>query len=100
MHVAPRVAPRRLLRRASLLVGLVGLVVLVALSAGCGASATGAGGSIHVVAAENFWGSIAAQLAGTRASVQSIIVAPAQDPHSYEPSAADARALAGAQLVI
>src|SRR2546423_9405560 len=40
---------------------------------------------IHIVAAENFWGSIAGQLAGTKATVQSIITDPAQDPHSYEP---------------
>ncbi len=52
------------------------------------------------MAAENFWGNIAAQLAGTHASVRSIIVNPAQDPHSYEPTAADARALASAKLVI
>ena len=46
-----------------------------------------------VVAAENFWGSIAAQLAGDRATVESIIVNPATDPHSYEPTAANARAV-------
>ena len=53
-----------------------------------------------MVAAENFWGSIAAQLAGDRASVTSIIVNPDTDPHSYEPTAQDARTLAGAQLAI
>jgi zinc/manganese transport system substrate-binding protein len=52
------------------------------------------------VAAENFWGSIASQLAGTKATVHSIIVNPAQDPHTYEPTAADARALATAKLAI
>ena len=44
-----------------------------------------------MVAAENFWGSIAKQIAGTKANVQSIITNPAQDPHSYEPTANDAR---------
>jgi zinc/manganese transport system substrate-binding protein len=53
-----------------------------------------------VVAAENFWGSIAAQLAGGRASVASIIVNPSVDPHSYEPTAQDARTMAGANMVI
>jgi zinc/manganese transport system substrate-binding protein len=74
----------------------------VALLAGCGSTATTAAGSgaVRVVADENFWGSIASQLAGSRATVQSIIVNPAQDPHSYEPTAADARTLATAQLVI
>jgi zinc/manganese transport system substrate-binding protein len=81
------------------------------LAAGCGRTGTpaatgssGAGasgaGKLEVVAAENFWGSIAAQLAGTRASVRSIIVNPNTDPHSYEPNAADARTIAGARLVI
>jgi zinc/manganese transport system substrate-binding protein len=53
-----------------------------------------------VVAAENFWGSIATQIAGDKGTVQSIITNPAQDPHSYEPSANDARLLATSQLAI
>jgi len=71
--------------------------------AGCGrtgAAGAGHGRGFQVVAAENFWGSIAAQLAGDRASVASIIVNPATDPHSYEPTAQDARTLAGAQMAI
>ncbi len=75
-----------------------------ALIAGCGSGTVAATASsssgIRVVAAENFWGSIASQLAGSKASVQSIIVNPAQDPHVYEPTAADARAIATAQLAI
>ena len=55
---------------------------------------------LHVVAAENFWGSIAAQLGGSRVQVTSIVTNPAADPHDYEPSAADARTFAGAQLAI
>jgi zinc/manganese transport system substrate-binding protein len=55
---------------------------------------------LQVVAAENFWGSIAAQLGGDRVHVTSIITSPATDPHDYEPTAADARTMAGAQLVI
>ncbi len=75
---------------------------LALLAAGCGGTAGKAGGSgqVQVVAAESFWGSIAAQLAGSRATVHSIIVNPAQDPHSYEPLPGDARALATAQLVV
>src|SRR5262249_17213959 len=60
----------------------------------------GAGHVIDVAAAENFWGSIARQLGGKHAAVTSIITNPNADPHSYEPTAADARAMAGAQLVI
>jgi zinc/manganese transport system substrate-binding protein len=57
-------------------------------------------GRVRVVAAENFWGSIASQLAGSKASVQNVIVNPDQDPHSYEPTPSDARAFATAQLVL
>src|SRR5579864_9733615 len=55
---------------------------------------------IHVVAAENFWGSLAAQLGGNRVQVTSVITNPSTDPHDYEPTAVDARTLAGAELVI
>jgi len=81
-------------------------VALACAVAGCGRSgspgpAAGTGsGRLEVVAAENFWGSIAAQLGGGKADVHSIIVNPATDPHSYEPSAADARTIAGAKMVI
>ena len=67
------------------------------------ASATehrGGGAVVRVVAAENFWGSIVSQLGGAHAHVTSIITNPNTDPHSYEPTAADARTLADAQLVI
>jgi zinc/manganese transport system substrate-binding protein len=58
------------------------------------------GRGVTVVAAENVWGSLAAQLGGERATVASIIDSPAADPHDYEPTAADGRAVAGARLVI
>src|SRR5947208_5087564 len=64
------------------------------------AAAPSAGTSIEVVAAENFWGSIASQLGGDRVHVTSVITSPATDPHDYEPTAADARTLAGAKFVI
>jgi zinc/manganese transport system substrate-binding protein len=55
---------------------------------------------LQVVAAENFWGSIASQLGGNRVHVTSVITSPATDPHDYEPTAADARTMAGAQMAI
>jgi zinc/manganese transport system substrate-binding protein len=80
-------------------------VALTVLASGCGRSGPAVASSaghprIAVVAAENFWGSIAAQLGGARVSVMSIIVNPSTDPHSYQPSAGDARAISGAQMVI
>lgn len=80
------------------------LAVVVALTLGAAAaSATGshrAGPAFQVVAAENFWGSIAQQLAGSKVAVTSIIVNPDTDPHDYQPSASDARTMAGAKLAI
>lgn len=57
-------------------------------------------GKLNVVAAEDFWGSIAAQLGGKDARVTSVISSPAADPHDYEPTAADARSFAAAQVAI
>ncbi|MGH9057518.1 MAG: metal ABC transporter solute-binding protein, Zn/Mn family [Acidimicrobiales bacterium] len=57
-------------------------------------------GVLDVVAAENFWGSIAAQIGGAHASVTSIITNPNADPHAYEPTAATARVIARAQVVV
>jgi zinc/manganese transport system substrate-binding protein len=83
---------------------LLAAVPLLLALAGCASGAatpdSGATTQVRVVAAENFWGSIAAQLAGSKANVQSIIVNPAEDPHSYEPAPADARTMATAQLAI
>jgi zinc/manganese transport system substrate-binding protein len=55
---------------------------------------------VQVVAAENFWGSIAAQIGGRHVHVVSIITNPNADPHIYEPTAADAREIAQAKVVI
>jgi zinc/manganese transport system substrate-binding protein len=82
------------------------VVVAAVLAAGCSTAASGtqvtggAGKEIVVVAAENFWGSIARQLGGSHVTETSIITNPDTDPHDYEPAAADARTIASAQLVI
>jgi zinc/manganese transport system substrate-binding protein len=89
------------------MLAVVVCALVAAFLAGCdksGPSApagTGGGaGRLRVVAAENFWGGIASQLGGSRVAVSSIIVNPDTDPHSYEPTAADARTMAGARLAI
>ena len=84
---------------------VVALAVLLAGLAACSTapSATtdpGGSGTITVVAAENFWGSIATQLGGSHVRLTSIITNPDTDPHDYEPTPADARTIATAQLVI
>ncbi|MFZ0925728.1 MAG: zinc ABC transporter substrate-binding protein [Halobacteriota archaeon] len=63
-------------------------------------STASSNGVIRVVAAENFWGSLITQLGGTRVSVTSIVSDPNADPHEYESNAANAIAIANAQLVI
>jgi zinc/manganese transport system substrate-binding protein len=80
---------------------LIGTLLSTVLAA-CGAppAGAGAGQTLQVVAGENFWGSIAAQLGGSHVSVTSIVTNPNTDPHSYESSATDARAFATADYVI
>lgn len=77
------------------------MVAALLLVAACGANLTAqSGGKLQVVAAESFWGSIASQVGGDKVQVTSIIVNPDVDPHSYEPTARDARLLAQADYVI
>jgi zinc/manganese transport system substrate-binding protein len=75
---------------------------LLLLAAACGGPSvsSGSSGTINVVAGENFWGSIALQLGGTKVNVQTVVTDPNTDPHEYESSANDARAFAEATLVI
>lgn len=76
-------------------------MALALLGAGCASlGPTSRPAGLQVVAAERTWGSIAASLGGPRVHVTSIISSPAIDPHSYEPEAADARAIADADVVI
>lgn len=79
--------------------GAAGVVALVAATA-CASSPAPPQGKVAVVAAENFWGSLASQLGGAKAYVQSIVTDPSADPHEYESGAADARSFADADLVI
>jgi zinc/manganese transport system substrate-binding protein len=82
---------------------LLAATALAGCSTGTAAGSTGPGhtsGTIHVVAAENFWGSIAEQLGGSHVRVTDIITSPDADPHDYEPVAADGRAIASADLLL
>jgi zinc/manganese transport system substrate-binding protein len=88
--------------RGALLASLLALAVLLVIFTGCGTTTnTGnSSGKVQVVAAENFWGSIAAQVGGSHVQVTSIIVNPDTDPHDYEATPADARTVASAGYVI
>src|SRR5579864_3769538 len=76
------------------------LTAAIAAAACGGLSPAAQSGGISVAAGENFWGSIAAQLGGTHAVVQSVVTDPNADPHEYESSTQDARAFADANLVV
>jgi zinc/manganese transport system substrate-binding protein len=80
--------------------GVAGTALAAGVPPAGAVAARSRGAVVRVVAAENFWGSIASQLGGAHVHVVSIITNPNTDPHSYEPTAADARTLADAQLVI
>lgn len=79
--------------------GAAGALVL-ALAGFSTGPARSTGGTLQVVAAENVWGSIATQIGSSHVQVTSIVSSPATDPHDYEPTAIDARRLAGANVVI
>jgi len=55
---------------------------------------------IRIVAAENVWGDIAAQVGGDRVEVTSLIRDPSSDPHEYEATPRDAAAVSRADVVI
>lgn len=69
--------------------GCLGLAALVPVQA-----------SMQIVAAENFYGGVAAQVAGDDASVTSIMSNPNQDPHAFQTDAATAKSVADADIVI
>jgi zinc/manganese transport system substrate-binding protein len=81
---------------------VVAIAVLAVVAACSGpASSGGSGGSaLKVVAAENFWGSIAVQIGGSHANVQSVLTDPNADPHLYPSNTNDSRAIATADVVI
>jgi zinc/manganese transport system substrate-binding protein len=63
-------------------------------------AALAAGQPIAIVAAENFYGDIAAQLGGTDVTVTSILNNPDQDPHLFEVSPSVGRNVSAARIVI
>jgi zinc/manganese transport system substrate-binding protein len=67
--------------------------------AGCGGSAT-TKGKLDVVAAENVYGNIAAQIGGPHVSITSILTDPNADPHLFEPGTSNGLAVARAKVVL
>lgn len=89
-------------RRGAELLITAALVAAALAVTGCGRSspASPAGRRVAVVAGENFWGDITAQIGGAHVSVTSIITDPNADPHTYETDPRDASAINNAALVI
>jgi zinc/manganese transport system substrate-binding protein len=79
---------------------VAGLALAGAVLTGCGEGVTAGSGRPQLVAGEDQWGAVAAAVAGRTADIASVINNPAEDPHSYEPTAADARAVATAGVVL
>jgi zinc/manganese transport system substrate-binding protein len=85
---------RRLLLSCALL--LVGVM-----ATGCAGSGSGAAsGQLKVVAGENFWGALAAQIGGSHVFVTSLISNPDADPHLFEPGTSNGLAVAQADVAI
>src|SRR2546423_13123398 len=76
------------------------VVAVVALAAGCSVGSSSSNGRVRVVAAENVYGDIAAQLGGGLVDVTSIITSPTADPHLYQPTAQNAAEVGVADVVI
>src|ERR1700744_253416 len=94
IHIQQEGEMRRLTRHA--MAGGAAAALAAGTLAGCSTTApaaqaalggAGSGTKLQVVAAENFWGSIAAQLGGAHVAETSIISNPDTDPHDYEATA-------------
>jgi zinc/manganese transport system substrate-binding protein len=76
---------------------LAGATLLMAVGASHSAAADA---PITVVAAENFYGDVAQQIAGPGVNVSSILSNPDDDPHMFEASPSVARNLSAARIVV
>jgi len=79
---------------------LTGLTAALLVTLATLPAAHAADGKIALVAAENFYGSVAQQIGGDRVSVTSIMSNPDQDPHLFEVSPGIIRQIAAAQIVV
>ena len=62
--------------------------------------APAAANNVTIVAAENIYGDVAAQIGGGHVAVTSLISNPSQDPHLFEATPSAVRAIADARIVI
>jgi zinc/manganese transport system substrate-binding protein len=74
--------------------------VVLAACGSASSSHSGGGKAIRVVAAENEYGNVAAQIGGRYVDVSSVESNPNTDPHTYEVSPGVAKEVSGAQVLI
>lgn len=82
---------------------MISIIIVVAFFCfGCSREPNAAASTpkLEIVAAENFWGSLVAQLGGGHVDVVYIVSDPNADPHEFASSAATAKAFAAADYVI
>jgi zinc/manganese transport system substrate-binding protein len=87
---------------------LTAAISIAILLTGCGTSKSddssknnaAPGAKIKIAAAENFLGEVAAAVGGDRVEVTSIINNPDADPHDFEPTADNSKAVSDAQVVV
>ena len=79
---------------------VIAFALVAAMLMGAAVPARSAEPGVKIVAAENFYGDLARQIAGPEASIDSILTNPNQDPHDFEASPSTARLIADAKLVI
>lgn len=89
-------------RLAPLLAVLFFLCLVTSLATDCGKKEVSRANAavLNIVAAENFYGGVAQQIAGNSAKITSILSNPNQDPHEFTTDAATAKAVADADIVI
>lgn len=78
----------------------LGLAIVFAYLTLLTATAEAQESAVKLVAAENFYGNIAAQIAADRADISSVMANPDQDPHLFETSPSVVREIAAARIVV
>ena len=76
------------------------VIAMILLLPACGSSTGASSRELDVVAAENVYGNIAAQIGGPQVSVTSILTSPSADPHLFEPGTSTGLAVADAKIVL
>jgi zinc/manganese transport system substrate-binding protein len=79
---------------------IIRLAITLTIALAPAVPAHAADSKIAIVAAENFYGDVAAQIGGNRVAVTSILNNPDQDPHLFETTPAIVRQIAAAQVVV